>query len=205
MTRGLLRSLGLALVVLLGSAAAPGAEGELPALPALTQPPTEDRLPGKFVWADLFTSEFDAARQFYADTFGWEWRPVSRHAEHRYGVEIDRDRTYVFWDRREGVGGLPVGSEGLLVALLSGGIDSPVAAYTMMARGCRVHLTHFLNRSVGTGGVTEKIKTIARHLSLYHGPIDLSIVPFETLQREIVMVVPARSLSSRSYSCEVAV
>ncbi|MHC4471680.1 MAG: tRNA uracil 4-sulfurtransferase ThiI [Planctomycetota bacterium] len=114
------------------------------------------------------------------------------HAEYGYGVEIDRGRTYVYWDRREGLGGLPVGSEGLLVAMVSGGIDSPVAAFRMMVRGCRTHLVHFLNRSVATSRVVEKITALAERLSLFHGPLDLSIVPFEGLQREIVMVVPAK-------------
>jgi thiamine biosynthesis protein ThiI len=114
------------------------------------------------------------------------------HADYEYGVEIDKGRTYVYWDRREGPGGLPVGSEGLLVALVSGGIDSPVAAYAMMVRGCRIHLVHFLNRSVTTRRVVDKVTALAEHLSLFHGPIDLSIVPFEGLQREIVMVVPAK-------------
>lgn len=120
-------------------------------------------------------------------------RKVSLGApEVTYGVEIDRDRAYVFSDRREGPGGLPVGSEGELVALISGGIDSPVAAYLMLLRGCRVRLVHFLNRSVSTNRVVEKVRDLAAKLALYHGPITLSVVPFEELQREIVMVVPDR-------------
>ena len=87
---------------------------------------------------------------------------------------------------------MPVGSEGLLVSLVSGGIDSPVAAFSMMVRGCRIHLVHFLNRSVATNRVVEKIDALAERLCLFHGPLDLTIVPFEGLQREIVMVVPAK-------------
>ncbi len=81
---------------------------------------------------------------------------------------------------------------GTLVALVSGGIDSPVAAWRMMLRGCRIHLVHFLNRSVNTRGVEEKIRALATRLALFHGPIRLSVVPFDDLQREIVMVVPAK-------------
>ncbi len=120
-------------------------------------------------------------------------RPVSLdHAEFSYGVQIDKTRAYVHWDRRPGLGGLPVGSQGTLVALLSGGIDSPVAAEQMMLRGCRVHLVHFLNRSISTSQVVKKIKALAERLSLFHGPLNLTIVPFDELQREIVMVVPAK-------------
>jgi len=112
--------------------------------------------------------------------------------DYTYGVEIDKKRAYVVWGRREGFGGLPVGCEGTLVSLMSGGIDSPVSAFAMMRRGCRVHLAHFLNRSLGSNRVVAKVRDLADRLSLLHGPIDLSIVPFGELQREIVMVVPAK-------------
>ncbi len=114
------------------------------------------------------------------------------HPEVTYGVQIDKTRAYVHWDRHEGLGGLPVGTQGTLIALLSGGIDSPVAALQMMLRGCRIHLVHFLNRSISTNRVAKKIKALAERLSLFHGPLNLTIVPFEELQREIVMVVPAK-------------
>lgn len=114
------------------------------------------------------------------------------HADITYGVQIDKNLAYVHWDRREGLGGLPVGTQGTLIALLSGGIDSPVAAEQMMLRGCCIHLVHFLNRSISTNRVVKKIKALAEQLSLFHGPLNLTIVPFEELQREIVMVVPAK-------------
>jgi len=112
--------------------------------------------------------------------------------DYTYGVEIDKKRAYVVWDRHEGFGGLPVGCEATLVSLLSGGIDSPVSAFAMMRRGCRVHLAHFLNRSLSSNRVVEKVHDLADRLSFFHGPIDLSVVPFGELQREIVMVVPAK-------------
>lgn len=86
MIRRSLRFFLLSAFVWIGAGPAIDAEEALPVLPALTLPASETRLPGKFVWADLFTSEFDAARQFYADTFGWEWRWISRGPEHRYGI-----------------------------------------------------------------------------------------------------------------------
>jgi len=114
------------------------------------------------------------------------------HADKRYGVHIDKGHASVFWDRREGVGGLPVGTQGSLVCLVSGGIDSPVAAFRMMLRGCTIQLVHFLNRSIDTNRVVKKIRALAERLSLFHGPIVLTMVPFDDLQREIVMVVPAK-------------
>ncbi len=61
-------------------------------------------------------------------------------------VEARRDSTFVFTDVVAGVGGLPLGSQGKMLALISGGIDSPVAAWLMMKRGCPVTLLHFDSR-----------------------------------------------------------
>src|SRR3989441_418159 len=65
------------------------------------------------------------------------------HAEQVIHVEVLPAETYISLDRVEGPGGLPVGSSGTVAALLSGGIDSPVAAWRMMKRGCRVLFVHF--------------------------------------------------------------
>jgi len=80
------QNLVLSALILMGAGSARGANDELPPLPALTQPANDTRIPGKFIWADLFTSEVDAARQFYAATFGWEWRWVIQHPVHGYGM-----------------------------------------------------------------------------------------------------------------------
>jgi thiamine biosynthesis protein ThiI len=61
-------------------------------------------------------------------------------------VEARRDRTYVFTEVVKGLGGLPLGSQGKMLVLISGGIDSPVAAWMMMKRGCPVTLLHFDSR-----------------------------------------------------------
>jgi predicted enzyme related to lactoylglutathione lyase len=71
---------------------APGDDDALPALPPLVQPANDTRLPGKFVWADLFTDEIDGARQFYAATFGWKWRWIRRHTVHGYGMFYSEGR-----------------------------------------------------------------------------------------------------------------
>jgi len=61
-------------------------------------------------------------------------------------IEARRDRTFIFTEVVKGVGGLPLGSQGRMLALISGGIDSPVAAWMMMKRGCPVTLLHFDSR-----------------------------------------------------------
>ncbi|MDJ0848520.1 MAG: VOC family protein [Myxococcota bacterium] len=73
-----------ALLLVCGSAGAQDVES-LPPLPPLAQPETNRHLPGKIVWADLFTNDVDRARRFYAGVFGWEWRELTR-APQRYGL-----------------------------------------------------------------------------------------------------------------------
>jgi tRNA uracil 4-sulfurtransferase len=107
------------------------------------------------------------------------------------GIEIDEKRAFVFHERIEGPGGLPVGTSGRVIALLSGGIDSPVAAWRMMRRGCRVLGVHFLNASIGGEGVLEKLDLLGNALAQWQGKFTLRIVPFEPLQRAIVAAVPA--------------
>ncbi len=62
---------------------------EFPPLPPINEPATELRLPGKFIWADLFTTDVLQARSFYAELFGWEWRQVS--ASRPYGIFYQDD------------------------------------------------------------------------------------------------------------------
>jgi len=67
------------------------AAGELPPLPPLNDPPSEQRHPGKFIWADLFASDLDGVRAFYSTVFGWEWRWIVDSPEHRYGMFYNGD------------------------------------------------------------------------------------------------------------------
>ncbi len=108
-----------------------------------------------------------------------------------YGVEIAAKRAFVFGDRVQGPGGLPLGTSGRVIALISGGIDSPVAAWRMMRRGCRVLGVHFLNASIGGEGVREKLDLLGEALARWQGRFQMRIVPFEALQRAIVAAVPA--------------
>jgi len=84
-------------------------------------------------------------------------------------LEVREDKTYIFHQKISGPGGLPIGTQGRLVALLSTGIDSPVACYLMMKRGCSITALHFNNYPY-TSGEDEKIIKIARKLKEYsHG------------------------------------
>ncbi|MFQ5506339.1 MAG: tRNA uracil 4-sulfurtransferase ThiI, partial [Planctomycetota bacterium] len=103
-------------------------------------------------------------------------------AELTLGVEIRPEGTFLFLDKIQGSGGLPVGIEGRVMALLSGGIDSPVAAWLMMKRGCRVELLHFDSRPFTGQGSLEKVRTLARRLSSWQGETRLFVAPFAGIQ-----------------------
>jgi thiamine biosynthesis protein ThiI len=106
-------------------------------------------------------------------------------------VEVPGRTCYVIGPARPGIGGLPSGSTGTLLAFLSGGIDSPVAAWKMMRRGARVVAVHFWNRTVEGAAVREKLEDLCRVLAWTQGEVPLVVVPFEPVQRAIVAAVPA--------------
>jgi tRNA uracil 4-sulfurtransferase len=104
-------------------------------------------------------------------------------------VEVPGKTCYVIGPARAGPGGLPSGSTGTLLAFLSGGLDSPVAAWKMMRRGARVIAVHFWNRTHEGNAVLEKLEDLCRVLSLLQGEVPLVVVPFEPMQRAIVAAV----------------
>ncbi|OEC88236.1 MULTISPECIES: tRNA uracil 4-sulfurtransferase ThiI [Methanobacterium] len=81
-------------------------------------------------------------------------------------VEVRDNKTYVYHEKIQGIGGLPIGTQGKVIALLSGGIDSPVAAFLMMKRGVEVIALHFNNYPY-TGKSNEKVLKIVDKLNEY--------------------------------------
>jgi thiamine biosynthesis protein ThiI len=81
-------------------------------------------------------------------------------------VEVRGDKTYVFHQKIPGLGGLPIGTQGKVISLVSSGIDSPVATFLMMKRGCSVTLLNFNNHPY-TSGSNEKILKIHQKLKEY--------------------------------------
>lgn len=84
------------------------------------------------------------------------------------GVEVRNDDAYVFTERIEGPDGLPVGTQGSLLALISGGIDSPVAAYEVMKRGSDVTPIYFYNRPVAAEDHWLRFKSAVGRLKRFH-------------------------------------
>lgn len=108
-------------------------------------------------------------------------------------VEVAFDAAYLYTDLLAGPGGLPVGVSGRVVALISGGIDSPVAALLAMKRGCKCLLLHFHNYSFYEAAVRQKILDLATVLARFNGRTKVLIVPFLELQKAIVHKVPAEA------------
>ncbi|ATX79078.1 thiamine biosynthesis protein ThiI [Mariprofundus aestuarium] len=104
-------------------------------------------------------------------------------------IEIGLKEAYIYTRKIAGIGGLPVGSSGRGVVLFSGGIDSPVAAYTMIKRGMEVVLVHLYNSTINRDFV--KIRDLARQLSLYQGRVKLYLIDLEEFQRHAIANVSA--------------
>ena len=111
------------------------------------------------------------------------------HPEIDVRVEVGAKAAYIYTKKIVGIGGLPVASSGRGVVLFSGGIDSPVAAFTMMKRGMEVVLVHLYNSTINRDFV--KIRDLARQLSRYQGRLKLYLIDLEEFQRHAIAMVPA--------------
>jgi thiamine biosynthesis protein ThiI len=104
------------------------------------------------------------------------------HPELELRVEIRETKTYIFYDVIPAVGGFPRGSNGKAMILLSGGIDSPVAAWSSMRRGLTMDCVHFYSYPFTSQLAKDKVEDLARVLSGYCGEIKLHFVPFTEVQ-----------------------
>jgi len=104
-------------------------------------------------------------------------------------VEMLPDRAFYFFGKEPGAGGLPTGTGGRVACLLSGGIDSPVAAYRLMRRGCSVLLIHFHSYPILSRASQDKVREIARLLTRHQLRSRLVLVPFGELQQQVLLSV----------------
>ena len=100
-------------------------------------------------------------------------------------VEVDQQEVFVFTGGQPGQGGLPVGMSGRAVALMSGGIDSPVAAYRMMRRGLRCYFLHFSGMPLTGPESIYKAYALVRGLDRFQGGSRLFVVPFGKAQQAL--------------------
>jgi thiamine biosynthesis protein ThiI len=121
-------------------------------------------------------------------------------------VEVSTNHALVSLNKRAGAGGLPVGISGKALALLSGGLDSPVAAYRMMRRGLRLDFVHFHSYPLLSGASRDKARELTALLARYQAGASLILVPFADAQRQVVARVerPLRVVLYRRLMMRIA-
>lgn len=121
-------------------------------------------------------------------------------------VEILPRDAFFGFNKIAGAGGLPVGASGRVVSLISGGIDSPVAAYRMMQRGCRLIFVHFHSVPFQDKTSQDKVRQLVTRLTRHQFASRLHLVPFGEIQRRIVAAVarPLRVVLYRRMMLRIA-
>lgn len=129
-----------------------------------------------------------------------------KHPDLTISIEILPNAAYLSAGKIPGAGGLPVGVTGRGLVLLSGGIDSPVAAARMMRRGMHVDFVHFHSHPLVSSASRDKACELAAHLTRYEGRSSLMLVPFADVQREIVArtLRPLRVVLYRRFMLRIA-
>ena len=117
-----------------------------------------------------------------------------------------KENCYIYIDKIKGYGGLPVGTNGQGLLLLSGGIDSPVAGFMMAKRGVEISGVHYHSYPFTSERAEEKVKNLAEILSLYAGPIKLYSVNILEIQKEINAKCPEDEMTiiSRRFMMRIA-
>lgn len=105
-------------------------------------------------------------------------------------VDVRSDKAYIYEGKVNGFGGLPLGTNGKGMILLSGGIDSPVAAWMMAKRGMMIEAVHFHSYPYTSPRAQEKVEDLARILSTYVGKFKMHTVNLLPIQEQIVMNCP---------------
>ena len=115
------------------------------------------------------------------------WMCVDVHnPEVTVRVEVREHSAYIHAGQFKGAGGLPVGTNGKGLLLLSGGIDSPVAGYMMAKRGVRLDAIHFESFPYTSERAREKVLELAKIVAQYSGPINVHIISLTHIQEELV-------------------
>ncbi|WP_271397924.1 tRNA uracil 4-sulfurtransferase ThiI [Salinicoccus roseus] len=114
-----------------------------------------------------------------------------KHPDHQIMVEVRTDGIYMYHEVRQCIGGLPIGTGGRALLMLSGGIDSPVAGLEVMKKGVEIEAVHFHSPPYTSPEATEKVKHLVDIMSKRTGAdIKLHIVPFTELQTKIYDWIP---------------
>jgi thiamine biosynthesis protein ThiI len=119
------------------------------------------------------------------------WKVDLENPELVIHVELLTNEAFYFFDKQRGPGGLPTGTAGRVLCLLSGGIDSPVAAWRMMKRGCSVTFVHFHSYPILSRASQDKARELVTLLTRWQQRSRLYLVAFGEIQQQVVLAVPA--------------
>lgn len=108
----------------------------------------------------------------------------------RLFVDVRHDRSYIYADKIAGFGGLPLGTNGKGLVLLSGGIDSPVAAWMMAKRGMMIEAVHFHSYPYTSPRAQEKVEDLAKIVASYCGSFKMHVINILPIQEQIVKTCP---------------
>jgi thiamine biosynthesis protein ThiI len=117
------------------------------------------------------------------------WNVDLSHPELTVHVDLLPDHSFYFFGKEPGAAGLPTGTGGRVACLLSGGIDSPVAAYRIMRRGCAVLFVHFHSYPVLSRASQEKVRELAALLTRFQQKSRLMLVPFADIQQQVLLTI----------------
>jgi len=134
------------------------------------------------------------------------WRVDLTRPERTIFVEVVTNDAFFYFDKERGAGGLPVGSGGRVMTLLSGGIDSPVAGWRLIRRGCRTSFVHFHSHPILSRTSQDKARSLVEQLTRGQLHSRLFLVPFAPIQQRIVIGVPPalRVLIYRRFMLRIA-
>jgi thiamine biosynthesis protein ThiI len=134
------------------------------------------------------------------------WTVALDRPELTIHVEALTHEAFYYFGKERGAGGMPVGVSGRVACLLSGGIDSPVAAWRLMRRGCRVLLVHFHSYPILSRASQEKTRELARLLAEFQLHSRLFLVAFGEIQQQVVLAVapPLRVVVYRRLMMRIA-
>jgi len=119
-----------------------------------------------------------------------DWKVDLSNPELTIHVELLTNDAFYFFSKDRGPGGLPSGTAGRVACLLSGGIDSPVAAHRMMKRGCKVTFVHFHSYPILSRASQDKARELVQLLTRWQLRSRLYLVAFGDIQQQVVLAVP---------------
>ncbi len=143
--------------------------------------------------------------EYLLNRFSEKLKVDVHHPQKRITLEV-RNKGYIYSEEIPGPGGMPIGTAGKAMLLLSGGIDSPVAGYMIAKRGVRLEATYFHAPPYTSDRAKKKVVNLAKQVARYAGPIRLHVINFTEIQLFIYDQCPHEELTiiMRRYMMKIA-